>query len=210
MGENERSLRLLEHRLAIRRIVLEKLFLAMIVGLVAFLGNYLLKIHDSNLESDRFLLEKRFQALTEIRRSYAEITDKFTRYVDAKFSIPIDQNLVEERREAYGQSVTEFIDQSNQWNLIFSDFFAEQMASHILFHHILSDRRFDYQKGMANFTSDVMGGFDDVTKIALIEGTDVTKGDHYLFEYWDDKKVAELGVSTFFFEHYDKWTKQNR
>lgn len=210
MAENERSLKLLEHKLAIRRIILEKLFLAMIVGLVAFLGNYLLKIHDSNLESDRFILEKRFQALSEIRGSYADITDKFTAYIDAKFANPPVPDLVNKRRAAYSLSISEFIDLSNKWNLIFSDFFAEQMASHVLFHHILSDRRFDYQMNMASFTSDVMGGFDDVTKDALIESSDEVDTDHFVFEYWDENKVKELGVSTFFFEHYDSWVQKNR
>ncbi|WP_432695861.1 hypothetical protein ACQUQP_15140 [Marinobacterium sp. YM272] len=77
--EEEKKKALLEHRLSLKRIFIEKSLIATVLLIAALAGNFLVEKYKSDNTKYQFLLERKLLAASEIRQKYTDITSIYYR-----------------------------------------------------------------------------------------------------------------------------------
>jgi len=72
--DEEKTKSLYEHKLSVKRIIIEKGFLALIIIIAGIVGNMLIESYKSENIKKRFNYETKWFASNEIRSSYSDIT----------------------------------------------------------------------------------------------------------------------------------------
>jgi hypothetical protein len=102
--------------LELRKLVLDKCLFGLIIVLLGVLANVAFERYRSSLNEQRFLLEKRLEAIANIKAAFEEVIDLWDEYTLGEAELPSDYKI------RYKKSVDAFSAQSNKWNVLLKCF----------------------------------------------------------------------------------------
>lgn len=183
----------LEHRLEVRRILLEKLLLGGLVLAAAVSGNYLIEVYKSDSEQSRFLFEERLEKLTELRADYGALVEEFFHASNLKNSGQPDY-------EGYKVKTQDMIKKINRASVLFPPGYDLRFNMHTKFHEAVSAGVVTLEPKEYGFIQAVADDFDDMTR-ALLWKTDFLTDDGFdnnAFPFENDpslKKFFEKNIA---------------
>lgn len=189
-----------EHKLEIRRILIEKFLIAVILLIAAFLANMLVEKYKNNLIEKRFLLEKRLVAIDKLRGIYSELNIYFFR--NAKMNDMTDKDWSD-----YNLKVLEFGNYFNKVSVLFDERHEVRVQGHLLIHEAVSYKKKiaedEYKFGLAVFED-----FEILTRGLLWSETISGSGssDRSEFKFVEDSVVS---APDFFEKNFSAWKKSN-
>lgn len=128
--ETEKEKALYEHKLAIRRLLLEKILFGTLLALVGIVGNVYYEKYRSELAQERFLLEKRSEAVNAIRDAYGQLQGTFMKLTTPETI----KNPPPDCEQAYDKKIQELTDAANKWSVMLSPEFNEKINSFVWIH----------------------------------------------------------------------------
>jgi hypothetical protein len=155
----------LEHKLEVRRILIDKLLLGIVLLILAFVTKLIIANYRSGLTQERFLLENRLSALKDIREAYSKLSLDFFNLANANKA---------ERQQILADSKKDFDKFTNLTNncLIL---FSKKFDKRIRFHYWIFQAPFYDQINITpdhlDFLSYIAEDFDNLTRTALWEET---------------------------------------
>ena len=201
-----------EHKNAVKRIWLEKALFAAMLGILAFGAQVILSSHESRLTSNRFLLEKRYEALSDLRDGYDQVVASLHKFASIRLFHPdAPSPMVHQSQQEYSKAVDSFLSKANHWSFLFSPDFSEVMVDHARFHLALSSEEVELKVEMYTFCSEVADSFAYDSAKVLIESksgrSNRTQEALFRFHHWSEKEMAEKGLKGYFDHHYELWSK---
>ncbi len=110
------------HKLEVRRILLEKLLLGVLIALIGFVANVLFENYRDKLSQDRFLLEKRLDAVQKIRKAYDKMHSTFM-----EWTIDNNLHLPDDYKNKYNEILADFTTVANSNTILISKEFTKQI-----------------------------------------------------------------------------------
>ncbi|AIA75763.1 hypothetical protein FF32_13200 [Halomonas campaniensis] len=108
----------LEHRLGIRRILVDRLFIGVLVALVGFIASLAIEQFKATTVETRYFLEKRLEAGTAIRSALTDVTSEAIKQTIKPCTLSTQDRPSTEEMTA---SIEEIVDQLNDSALLFSE-----------------------------------------------------------------------------------------
>lgn len=202
--DNENQKLLFEHKLQIRRILIEKLMLAIIIVLAAFSGNFILESYKSNLAQGQFLLETRLKAIEEIKSSYDKLVDLNGNYFHR--GITTTKN-----KEDYYYSIKSFAKLIDKKGVVFDKNHKKRFRNHVWLHTSVLEmhdlprqNQEETTQKYALFFQEAFGEFDDLSR-ELVWQKVKSKSD--LFEI---EAAIDIDPSEFLNKNYSIWISKQK
>ncbi|MNK97269.1 hypothetical protein D3C87_1175910 [compost metagenome] len=113
---------LLEHRLGIRRLLIDRLLIGLLLALAAFLASVAIENFKAKASDSRYFLEKRLEAGTEVRSHLTKLTSAAFKQTVAA----CDSSRIRLSADEFRLAVTGLVNQLNSSSLLFSkDYLAD-------------------------------------------------------------------------------------
>lgn len=196
-----------EHSLSKKRIYIEKGLLAVVVILVALLGNVYLEKQKFIQERSRFLLDSRLLALQDIRYAYSALSNDLMQQI-------YSQEITDERRAQYKNHIDAYVNALNKWGMLFSDNFSVLANHHSWLHQAPARGDKALPKTYYAFVAAAFDDFDNLTRSALLMdsiGFEEKELPRIVdFEIWDAQRIDNEGFQKFFDETYKRWKSMKR
>ena len=198
---------LYEHKLTLRRIIIEKAIFLIVVIILGFIANILIERFREQQVQQRFFLEKKFDAIAALRNDYGRMIKLFSRFSfsqkKGELALPTDY------KDQYLSSFENLCDTQNHLGAILSDDFTEQLLYHSWIH--LGIHFNDVAKGAKYriFVYDLTDDFDVLSKKELgqILPVSTTK---FIFSKWTTEEIDSRGAPAFLKENFEKWEHQKK
>jgi hypothetical protein len=192
------------HKLEKKRIWLDKALIASLILLAGFVANYVLEGYKSDLAKTQFLLDRRLEAIKDLRVSFS----KLNQYAyDETYKAPNADHA------AYAKEVDAFIHIGNKWGFLFSEAFENELNQYLWLHHAASSGKIKLTTEHYNFMQDINDAFDTATKnavtVEVLGNPRPASSTHFHVQKWTAKEVGTKGAVPFFLENFDKWKKEN-
>src|SRR5712692_7139337 len=117
------------HRLEVRKLIIDNLFLGLILFALAFVANMAIERYRSESTREAFLLQKRLEAVSAVRAAYAQMFDNFD-----SFTLNREGSRPRDYRERYSKSISAFALSQDRWSTLLSPEFNAQLDFHLWAH----------------------------------------------------------------------------
>jgi hypothetical protein len=199
------------HRLEIRRIWLDKGLIALLILLAGFVTSIVLENYKSDLVKSQFLLDKRLEALKDMRISFSKLTQYAHEMIVA--NSPEKADAYKKSAEAYRKEFDSMIHNGNEWGFLFSENFMREVNGYLWIHEAAANGSIKLAAEYQNFLDTITGSFDTATRSALaveVFGNPQRVQSNYFHVYnWTPKEVHEKKLKAYFLENFAKWRKEN-
>lgn len=199
MEDSKKQELIFGHKLQTKRIVLEKLLLALLLVVAAVCGNFLVEKYKSGLVERKFLLEKRLAAIEEISGVYSRLTLHYRN--SARPTGSTEAELSEYRKEIEG-----FSHLVGRKGMLFDEKYEERFKNHLWTHLAAIEMQGKMNKDHYSFGIAVFQDFENLTRELLWSET-IKSGANsespLKFDFDPSMKVAD-----FFNKNYEKWKSQ--
>jgi hypothetical protein len=197
--EQEKEKARYEHRLEVRKIVIDKVLLGIIVLALGFFADMAIENYRRHSTEQQFFLEQKLDALKNIRKAYAAMNDAFDAFT-----------LLNSTPEDYRQTFRNAIDSYNlatiEYGTLLSPQYLRNLDYHLWMYQAMDFEDVATQKQYREFIYDLYHQFQVLSKIEL--GILDRKGAQiFAFEEWTFKQTDTLGAQLFFQANYKKWQK---
>jgi hypothetical protein len=201
--QEEKEKALFEHRLEMRRVLIEKVLLGVLIGIAALLANVLMERFKSDLSQERFLLEARMAAVKDLRESYSSLNNYVLRVKDE--TKPAE---VTKLRKAHAAELEKFGNLINRSGWLFSSESADAVARHGYIHTAISRGKPIVDASQWQFLAEISDNFDAVTRVMLWEQSSKSGPTGFELEAWSFEEVNAKGSAAYFDANYEKWKKR--
>lgn len=196
----------LEHKFKIRQIILDKALWAVVVIILGITANVVFEKYKADLTSDRFFLEKKYDAALAIQEAFSNLHIQFEKFtvIDKRSVLP------EDYLEIYADSLYDFVKISNKSGLWFSENFRESTQYFIFVFSGFNQKDVSKCRKYREFASDVGGWFMDTLLTEFGFKSTYREGD-YQFKGIEPELAhevdRELGTDRFLDSEFEKWKK---
>lgn len=185
-------------KLDVVKIIIDKLLIGLIIVAAGFLANKYIEDYRSKLTVQKFLMDKKLEAIQSISESYSYLFSTFDKY-----SLENNGNkLPDNYNEQYEQSADKLIEASNRWAPLLSDDYNKQIEYYIWILTAFKD--VSKAKPYRDFISDL----DQKFKLMCareIRSEKLSTNEDFSFNNWTRNDIESKGVEVFFTENFNKW-----
>jgi len=189
------------HKLEIRKLVIDKIILGAIIVALAFVGNMLFEKYRSSLTEQRFFLEKKFDALNQVRREFSEMLQLFS-FCTRKSA----QEPPKDYQKKFHQSIEDAVLAVNSASLLLPLELEKELEFNIWIHSAIHFKDVAKCKDYREFVSYL---FDQFMNSLKIEAGSLSKHSKKCFPFveWSWEKTDKLGTVAFLEATFNKWKK---
>ncbi len=191
------------HNLEVKRILLDKLLFGVLIVLTGLIANMIFEGYKSDLAKTQFLLERRLEALKDLRVSFSKLSHH-------AFAEAFDAGAPQ--AEAYAQEVGAFFHLINRWAFLFSEDFNRDLTHHAWIHQAIAAPDVKLTQEHWGFIVDVAEAFDTATRTALnveVLGTPPqSQSKQFKIQVWKSEDVRTKGTAQFFQDNFNTWQKE--
>lgn len=194
--------------LDIYKILFDKIFLGFLIAICAFIASFQIEKLKGDIVKGRFLLEKRLQALGEIRSSYAKVDQYHSEFIASGIK---NRKII---LKNYQNSIDEFGNTSNKISFLFTRKFAKSLTHHYLMHISVASESVIFEPNDENwrFAVAITENFEETTRQALHsealseEATSIAG----IFQFPDisDDEITKMPPKDFFKTVKKKWINE--
>ncbi len=202
--EEEKAKARFEHRLAVRRLMLDKLVVGLIILGLGYFASIAVERYKAAEAGRQFLLEKRFEAVKEIRSGFSRVTGEFFS-ATAKLcsTIPVE----EAQREKMKQEIGRLINSLNNSAVLFDQDYENGTHSIVNIFYAFSLSSFRLGCEHRHFGSELAGYFTNLNKIA-IGVSDSLRSVQFIPIDIDAVELDRIGVEEYTKRNFERW-KEN-
>lgn len=194
---------LLEHRLAVWRIVYEKGLLGFLLLLAGFIASILIERYKANITQEKFVLEKRLEGAQAIADAYGELADLAYQCGTGKGN--------EQTLEKYQTSIQEYCRQVNRWDMLFSEDVRKQFEYHTWLHDGIATGDVQVTKEHWPFLMAVFESLDSyLTRSVNLESNVLEHTNSFRFKEVDLNQMGDMPGHKFFEIQLNEWKKLHR
>ena len=122
------------HKLDLRRLIVDKILFGMIIVLIGLIANVIFEQYRSKLIEQRFILEKRLEAINSIKEAYEDMHNLWD-----IFTLMNETTLPKNYKEIYKEKINNFLLQSNRWNILFPKEFDDNLTYYAWIHSAIDE-----------------------------------------------------------------------
>lgn len=194
-----------EHKLAVWRILIEKVLLGAVIALFAFMASRSLESFKSNLTEERFHLEKRLEGVQSLGTSYSRLAD--LAYECGVADDPVSDELL----QRYTSALNEFTRESNQWNVVFDESFETCVSHHVWIHDGIATGKVEVKREHWPFMLAVFDNFNVTLRAGLdLKAAPQNKVPRFEFSRIDPSQMGTMTGHEFFTIQYKKWQAEQK
>lgn len=185
------------HKLAIRKLILDKLLFGFIILAVGFTANFLLEHYKSQSTKERFILEKRLEAVQKISQAYMIMHNAFD-------SITLQASMTNDDKNRLESATQKYIDVWTEWSIILSKKYRREQDYITWIYLALESYELQTMKEYRKYLFDLYYKFNAMCQEELgffKEPEMVT----FQFVEWPAHKADSLGAQEFLRANYEKW-----
>jgi hypothetical protein len=197
MNDVEQEKTLYAHKLDVRKLVIDKLLIGALLIIVGFAANFTIEQYRARSTKERFLLEKKLEAMQLINQDYFSMHQTF-------ISLAQKEDLIQGHYTLLNKKLNSFISVWTNNNVISSTHFSKQMEYMTWLYTAL------FKKDLANmrvyrvFFFDVYATFNSLVREEM--GFPRNEGDvSFDFVEWAKEQAELKGVDKYLDENFEKW-----
>jgi len=200
------------HKLELRRLIIDKILFGVIIVLIGLAANFILEQYRSKLTKQRFILEKRLEAINSIKEAYEDMHNLWDVFTLTCNKVP--PALPVNYKEQYEEKINNFLLQSNRWNLLFSKEFGDKLGYYVWIHtaaNYMDIKNFCRLKEEVRNKHRAFIVYLHEQFLSLCQaylGLQGEKGQvQFTLEEWPHEKADRLGAVKFYEVNFEKWKK---
>ncbi|MCP4269078.1 MAG: hypothetical protein GY777_26475 [Candidatus Brocadiaceae bacterium] len=201
------------YKLELRKLLIDKMLFGAIIVLIGVSANIVLERYRSGLTQERYLIEKKFKAIHNIKASYEELFELFDSYtVDPdKYELPNDH------RKKYNQKYDAFVIEANKWNIVLPQEFEDKLNYLTWIHggidykgvEVFRSMDWDARNKHRAFMSEVRKYFYNLCKETL--GLENKMNEQvFILEEMSFSEASNIGAEAYYDKNYNNWTQNKR
>jgi hypothetical protein len=196
-----------EHKLKIRRIILDKLLLGVVFIILGITTNTVLEKYKGNLTSGRFFLEKKYDCALLMQEAMAIFLKQYEEFTADYKKADLSKNYL----KPFINALNDFSTTINKSYLLFSEDFGRSTQYLMLVFNGIAHKDVSKLVNYRAYVYDVLGWFHDnlVRELGLKLNY---KKENYPFTGIDNQLALRTDASKFIdkeFEKWNKWRKNN-
>ena len=188
------------HKLEIRKLIIDKMFLGVIILAIGFVGNMYFETYRSQLSDQRFEYEKKLEAINAVRSAFAKMYQNFNSFSD----IDTTPELPKDYGDKFNRSIDNVIYTTNSVDVLLSPSLEHEVEFNIwiytAFHYQDVAKSHEYR----DFASYLFDQFMESCKIEVGKLSKHSKK-RFQFEEWPWEKTDSLGSEAFLDANFNKW-----
>jgi len=197
------------HKLKLRQLIIDKIFFGIIIVLIGLITNVIIEQYRSKLTEQRFILEKRLEAINSIKKAYEDMIDLYD-----TFTLESHRALPENYEEQYDEKINNFFLQLSRWNVLFPKEFDYKLGNHGWIHLGIKAIGIDtfcklkdkIRHKHRDFVEYLRRQFLSLCRTHL--GLQIEKDQgQFTLEEWSYEKAQELGSKEYYNVNFEKWEK---
>lgn len=192
----------LDHKLKVKRIVLEKLLLGAVVGLFSLLANMVLQNYQSELVKNQHLFELRTEAIEKLLAADSVLTA----HIYMKINEKTDYDPEQHRKDVHRMMEMEHL-----WAWLLGDDFHDAARRYIRFHEACARQGIKLQVDQWEHFQSIEEWFSE--RIARAVASKITGESSSAdsmpspFISWSDDVIVEKGLKAYFEENMKAWNE---
>jgi hypothetical protein len=186
-----------QHRFEIRKLILDKLLIALIIFAAGFAGNVILARYKTQSDKNQFLLNKRLEAVQKVSKAYMTMHNKFD-------TATLEQVLTDEKRDSLHASVQNYIDIWTEWSVILSKRFRTELDYVTWIYLGLESLDLPTMKTYREYLFDLYFKFNAMCQQEL-DFLDEPEMVSFQFVEWTAAKADSLGAYEFLRANHELW-----
>ena len=191
----------LEHRLQVRRIILEKFIIGLIILVGGFVANKAIETYRDRLTTQKFFLEKKLEAIQSVSDAYSKMLNEYDRFsLQAYERTPSSAGVISYDRK----HLDTFLLASTRWSSVLSREFCDQMNYYSWIYCAFDD--LNNAKQYRKFIFDIDQRFHALCRKELGLQTDVNSSGFEL-EKWSYQRVHKDGAEAYAKANFEKWQR---
>ena len=131
--DKEKQKALYLHKLDVRKLVYDKLLIGLLIAVIAFIGSMLVESYKAGFVKERFWLEKRLSAISEIMDKYAKMDYVYQDISTPRPSQPNADNI----EGRYIVTINALLKSGNENKHLLSEDFTNELQNHIIIHSLI-------------------------------------------------------------------------
>lgn len=200
--DNDQAKALFVHRLELRKLVVDKILLGLVVLVLGFMANLLLERYKSQSIQERFLLEKRLEAVQNVSQAYMGMHNAFDRITLQPALAADDPARLEQATQAY-------IDAWTEWGIILSRTFRLQQDYITWIYLGLQFSDLETMKRHRSFLFDLYYAFNALAREEL-DLQEEQQGKPFPFVEWSAQQADSLGAQEYLRASLESWKLSTR
>lgn len=190
------------HKLEIRKLIIDKLFFGFIILVIGFTANFLLEHYRSRSTRERFVLEKRLEAVQKVSQAYMNMHNAFD-------SITLKTSMTDEDKKLLDGATQKYIDLWTEWSVILSKKYRRELDYITWIYIGLKSHDLQTMQGYRKYLIDLYYKFNAMCQeeLGLLEEAEFAT---LQFEEWPAHKADALGAQAFLKANYEKWLRSKK
>lgn len=189
-----------QHRQDLRKLVVDKLLIGIILIVLGFIVNMLLENYKSDSIRDRFLLEKKLEAIQKISNAYMEMNNAFD-------SATLAETLSAEDHANLDGVVQHYISEWTNWAVILSTSYRKQLDYITWLYLGMASYELTQMRAYREYQLQLFVTFNYISQqeLGLVESA---PPDRIHFVEWSIQQANERGSREFLAVNFDRWKKR--
>jgi hypothetical protein len=185
------------HKLEIRKLIVDKLFLGFILFALGFTANFFLEHYKSQSTKERFILEKRLEAVQKISQTYMNMHNAFD-------AITLKQSMSDKDKKRLEEVTQKYINDWTEWAIILSKKYRRELDYVTWIYIGLGSQDLDKMKAYRGYLIDLYYKFNAMCQeeLGFLSETEITA---VQFVEWPASKADALGAQAFLEANYKQW-----
>lgn len=186
-----------EHKLQLQRLILDKLLIGLLILIVGFAANLIIERYRVQSTRERFLLEKKLEAIQKISEAYFSMHNTFD-------GLMLRTHLNDGHYKSMRTQIDDFINVWTHNSVILSSRFTKQMDYVTWIYIALAGMELEKMRDYRVFFFDVYSRFYSLTKEELgLEQEESSS--QFGFVEWPVEKADAMGADLYLEANYKKW-----
>jgi hypothetical protein len=202
----DKEIAVFSHRLTVRRILIDKLFLGLLLVILGIRANFFIEKYKAKMTSQQFFSEKKLFVVMDIREKYSELTKSFygitKNFCEKKYWIPVEI-------QSYLDTTKEMAHLVNTKSILLSTKSIDAAACVINLHEGVTTRKLNEWCDYRKFISDISDYFTFVLRLE-INPEESIKESVFKPVIKDIDEIDAMGVESYFDMNLKKWQESNK
>lgn len=203
--EEEKEKIRFQNKFEMKKLFIDKLLFSILIIIAGFVVNIVIENYRNHLTTQRFLLEQKFMAVNDVRKSFDNMHRVIMEYSRHDPLRTLPDNFSVKLEEA----VQNYITIGNGWGVVFTPKFNKALENYLWIYRALN--KTDPSKNVVyrDFLVDLHKSFNSDCRKEIDV---ITEKDEAVFEFKElsFSEVSEKGLGYFFDINYNQWKNLKR
>lgn len=190
------------HKLEIRKLILDKLLFGFIIVALGFVANFFVEHYRSQSIKDRFVLEKRLEAVQNIGQAYMKMHNDLD-------STSLQGSITNDDRSRLESNKQNYINVWTEWSIILSKKYRSELDYITWIYIALQSYELQTMRTYRKYLFDLYYKFNAMCReeLGFLKEPEMAT---FKFVEWPASKADYFGADEFFRVNYEEWLRSKK